>query len=68
MITNQQKLGILRHVLSCAGGILVTLGKLNDGQVQEIIGVVMVIVPTVWSFVSKQGSGAQQTPTTGGTP
>lgn len=58
MINTQQQLGILRHVLTCIGGILVTLGKINDGQAQEIIGVIMVIAPTVWSVVSKNKGGS----------
>lgn len=64
-ITTQQKLGIVRHVLTCIGGILVTLGKVNDGQVEQIIGVIMVIAPMVWSVASKPG--APQPPRTAGT-
>lgn len=52
-LTNEQKLGILRHILTCAGGIIVTLGKLNDAQVQQILGLILTIAPMVWSVASK---------------
>ncbi len=61
-LTNEQVLGIVRHVLTALGGILVTLGKMNDGQVQQIIGVAMVIVPMVWSVVSKNRGGTPPDP------
>ena len=46
-------LGIVRHTLTFAGGILVAKGLLDQGVLAEIIGGVMTVVGGVWSVIDK---------------
>lgn len=46
-------LGIVRHTLTFAGGILVAKGLLDQGVLAEIIGGVMTVVGGVWSIIDK---------------
>jgi len=47
-------LGILRHVLTFGGGILVTKGIFDEAIASEIIGSVLTLVGAVWSVVDKK--------------
>lgn len=47
--------GIIRHVLTTAGGALVTQGLLTSGQLSDLIGAVMVIGGIGWSLYQKAG-------------
>lgn len=46
-------LGILRHVLTTAGGALVTDGVLTSSQLHDGVGAVIVIAGIAWSLVNK---------------
>ena len=46
-------LGIVRHTLTFAGGILVAKGLLEQGVLAEIIGGVMTVIGGVWSIIDK---------------
>jgi hypothetical protein len=46
--------GILRHLFTFAGGILATKGYIDDAVVQEISGLVITLVGTIWSVLSKK--------------
>lgn len=46
-------LGILRHTLTFAGGILVAKGLLEQGLLTEIIGGLMTTIGGVWSVIDK---------------
>ena len=50
----EQILGILRHVLTCAGGSVIMKGLASDSEVQEIIGTILTLVGSIWSVVTKQ--------------
>jgi len=52
-LTKEQIQGIIRHGLTFVGGVLVTLGLLNEGMASEIIGGVMTLVGSVWSVAVK---------------
>ena len=49
----EQVFGLIRHVLTFVGGILVTKGILDETLVTEIVGGVVTIAGAVWSFVDK---------------
>ena len=49
----EKVLGLLRHVLSIAGGILVAKGVIDDALLQEAIGGILSIVAVGWSIGSK---------------
>jgi hypothetical protein len=52
-LTQEQILGIVRHILTFGGGILVTKGLLDEGMVAEISGAVITLIGAVWSIVEK---------------
>ena len=49
----EKTLGVIRHVLTFVGGILVAQGLISEGLTSEIIGGVITIAGTVWSIVAK---------------
>jgi uncharacterized membrane protein YphA (DoxX/SURF4 family) len=49
----EQLLGILRHVLTFVGGILVARGLATDVLSNELIGAAMTLVGGIWSIISK---------------
>lgn len=49
-----QILGLIRHALTFAGGIIVAKGLVDDAMFQEILGASMTLVGAVWSIVSKK--------------
>jgi hypothetical protein len=51
--TMEKTLGVIRHVLTFVGGILVSQGLLSEGLTSEIIGGIITIAGTVWSIVAK---------------
>lgn len=53
-MTKDQVLGIVRHVLTFVGGILVVKGLADDSMIQEIIGGVSALFGSVWSIVAKK--------------
>jgi len=46
-------LGIVRHVLTFVGGIVVAKGLLDEGIVTAVIGGALTVVGAVWSIVDK---------------
>ena len=46
-------LGVIRHTLTFAGGILVAKGILEQGLLTEIIGGLMTVIGGVWSVIDK---------------
>lgn len=53
-LSREQVLGILRHVLTFGGGLLIAKGLVDDTAWSEISGSVLTLVGTVWSVVSKR--------------
>jgi len=52
-LTQTQILGIVRHILTFGGGILVAKGLLDEGMVAEISGAVITLIGAIWSIVEK---------------
>jgi hypothetical protein len=52
-LTQEQVLGIVRHILTFGGGILVAKGLLDEGMVAEISGAVITLIGAIWSIVAK---------------
>jgi hypothetical protein len=48
-----QVLGLIRHALTFAGGIVVAKGLIDEGLFQEILGGLMTLAGAVWSVTSK---------------
>lgn len=53
-MNKDQVLGLVRHILTFGGGILVTKGLSSDAMSTELIGSLMSVVGIVWSIVSKK--------------
>lgn len=49
----EQVLGIVRHVLTFAGGLLVAKGIATEAMSQELIGAAITLIGGIWSIVSK---------------
>lgn len=53
-MTQEQVLGIVRHILTFAGGLLLMKGFIDESQQTEIIGGVTSLIGTIWSIVVKK--------------
>ena len=53
-MTQEQVLGIVRHVFTFGGGLLIMKGLMDETQLTEVIGGVTALIGTVWSIVSKK--------------
>jgi hypothetical protein len=54
MVQKEQILGLIRHGLTFLGGILVAKGLASEGQVMDMVGMLMTFVGTVWSVLSNK--------------
>ena len=55
IIMNKDRLlGLVRHILTFGGGVLVAKGLATDAMVIELIGSVMSIAGIAWSVISKK--------------
>ena len=52
-MNKDQILGIVRHVLTFGGGLLVMKGVVEDDIIQDVTGAAITFVGTVWSFIDK---------------
>jgi len=52
-ITKQQWLGLIRHLLSFIGGILITQGIIDEMVYTEISGALITVVAGIWSIIEK---------------
>jgi len=52
-LTKEQILGILRHILTFGGGLLIMKGIGDENLWSEITGSVITLVGGVWSIVEK---------------
>lgn len=48
-------LGILRHLLTMAGGALTAAGWLDESTVQQGIGALATLIGIAWSVAEKRG-------------
>ena len=53
-MTKEQIQGLVRHLLTFVGGIVIMKGLATEAVVQELIGAALTIFGTVWSIASKQ--------------
>ncbi len=51
-------LGLVRHLLTFAGGYLVASGKLDEGTVNEAGAALVVLIGAVWSYFSPEKKAA----------
>lgn len=53
-LTKEQWMGIIRHTLTFAGGIGVTVGYIDAAVVTEVIGLTTSLIGLIWSVLSKK--------------
>ena len=53
-LTKEQTLGLVRHILTFAGGIMLTSGLVDQGTFDTIIGSVITLTGAIWSIVVKR--------------
>lgn len=46
-------LGLIRHLLTLVGGIMVSKGWLSSDTLDIIIGAILAVAPTIWSTTEK---------------
>jgi len=54
MLTQEQVLGIVRHLLTAVGTILIVKGFVNDANWELITGTTSGLVSIIWSVFSKK--------------
>jgi hypothetical protein len=54
MMNQSVILGIVRHVLTTAGGVLITKGVTDNAGVEAIVGGLVAAVGVVWSIFAKR--------------
>lgn len=53
-LNKEQILGIVRHSLTFAGGMLVVFGIVEEGIISEITGSLITLVGLIWSVIDKK--------------
>lgn len=49
----EKSLGIIRHILTFAGGLLVMKGLVDESLVNELSGGLIGLIGGIWSIISK---------------
>ena len=52
-MNKEQVMGIVRHVLTFVGGVIVAKGLTTDAAMLELTGAAMTAIGTIWSIVAK---------------
>lgn len=62
-VIKDQALGLIRHILTFVGGIIVAKGLVSTSVETDIIGGVMTLIGAIWSIIDKTGNTPVPTPT-----
>ncbi len=52
-MNKDQKMGVIRHVLTFVGGIFLAKGIIDESTLTDVIASIMVLVGTAWSLWDK---------------
>jgi hypothetical protein len=52
-MTKDQIFGVVRHVFTAVGGVLIAKGLVTDGSWTELTGAILSLAGVVWSITSK---------------
>lgn len=50
----QSILGIVRHILTTAGGAVVANGALTSSEAETLVGAAVILVGVIWSVIEKR--------------
>lgn len=53
-LTKEQVMGIVRHIITFAGGFVLAKGWIDETTFMEISGALVTLVGAVWSVVDKK--------------
>lgn len=53
-MTKEQVLGVIRHVLTFVGGVLVAKGLIDEATSTEIVGGIITVAGGIWSVLDKK--------------
>lgn len=53
-MSQEQIFGVIRHVFTAVGGIVVAQGYVSDSLYTELSGAVLALAGVIWSIVSKK--------------
>ena len=53
-LSKEQVLGIIRHVLTFAGGIVLSQGLIDQALLNTVIGSSITLIGAIWSIVVKR--------------
>lgn len=53
-MNKQQVMGIVRHVLTFVGGILVLKGYISDADYMAFSGLISTAIGSIWSIIDKE--------------
>ena len=57
-MNNEILLGLVRHILTAVGGVLIAKGTVDQSTVETVVGGVAAIVGALWSVFSKKTPSA----------
>jgi hypothetical protein len=59
-MNKEQVLGIVRHVLTFGGGILMAKGFADEALAEELVGGLITVIGGAWSIVAKVKAGKNE--------
>lgn len=59
-MTQDQVLGIVRHVLTTFGGLIVSRGYTDESTMTSLVGAAITIIGVIWSIKSKTTDGGSK--------
>ena len=60
---NEKVYSVIRHILTFAGGVLITKGVIDEAGLEEVVGSIMTIIGFGWSYYNKikfEGSNTEE--------
>ena len=61
-MNKEQVLGIVRHILTFAGGIVVSKGLLDEATMTAVVGAVITIGGALWSILAPEKAAENAAP------
>lgn len=55
-MNQEQVLGVIRHTLTFVGGILIAKGIATEALTTEVIGAIVTLVGSIWSFFKNKAT------------
>ncbi len=55
-MNKESVMGVLRHILSFGGGLLVAQGHIDESTMLELVGAIVTIAGVAWSIRQKKKS------------